>query len=144
MFSKKCSTNLASTRNFLDMDERLFIPPNLRPSNMSSIHYGHPGRDTMLRYVEDIRWSTYHRKMIKTPKCCKQCSQGDEKFQLLLKQSQCGKIPKSVTPNEEIFRFTRKRRFESIALCLIFGLLKPSNCHLFGTSMVDSFHPKTP
>ena len=36
-------------RDFLHMDERLVIPVNLRASIMSSVHYGHPGRDTMLR-----------------------------------------------------------------------------------------------
>ena len=36
-------------RNYLYMDQRLVNPANLRSSIMSSIHYGHPGRDTMLR-----------------------------------------------------------------------------------------------
>ena len=41
-------------RNYLYMDQRLVIPANLRSSIMSSIHYGHPGRDTILRYVANI------------------------------------------------------------------------------------------
>ena len=40
--------------NYLYVDERLVIPTILRASIMSSIHYGHPGRDTMLRYISDI------------------------------------------------------------------------------------------
>ena len=41
-------------RNYLYMDQRLVIPANLRSSIMSSIHYGHPGSDTILRYVANI------------------------------------------------------------------------------------------
>ena len=61
-------------KRFLYMDERLVIPANLRPSNMSSVHYGHLGRDTMLRYISDMWWPKIHREVINTAKCCEQCS----------------------------------------------------------------------
>ena len=89
-------------RSYLYMDQRLLIPANLRSSIMSSIHYGHPGRDTMLRYVADIWWPKIHRKVINTAKCCEQCSNSGKNVKPLLKQSQFGEIPKSKQPNEEI------------------------------------------
>ena len=89
-------------RNYLYMDQRLVIPANLRSSIMSSIHYGHPGRDTMLRYVADIWWPKIHREVINTAKCCEQCSEAGKNVKTLLKQSQFGEIPKSKEPNEEI------------------------------------------
>ena len=61
-------------RNYLYMDQRLVIPANLRSSIVSSIHYGHPGRDTILRYVADIWSPKIHRELINTAKCCEQCS----------------------------------------------------------------------
>ena len=89
-------------RNYLYMDQQLVIPANLRSSIMSSIHYGHPGRDTMLRYVADIWWPKIHREVINTAKCCEQCSKAGKNVKTLLKQSQFGEIPKSKKPNEEI------------------------------------------
>ena len=89
-------------RNYLYMDQRLVIPANLRSSIMSSIHYGHPGRDTMLRYVADIWWPKIHREVINTAKCCEQCSEAGKNVKTLSKQSQFGEIPKSKEPNEEI------------------------------------------
>ena len=56
---KFCSFSVDS-RNYLYMDERLVIPTNLRASIMSCIHYGHPGRDTMLR----ISWPQIHREVV--------------------------------------------------------------------------------
>ena len=51
---EKFNSFRVDSRNYFYMDERLVVPTNLRASIMSSIHYGHPGRDTMLRYVSDI------------------------------------------------------------------------------------------
>ena len=42
-------------RNYLYMDQRLVIPANLRSSIMSSIHYGHPGRDRGDKYRKMLR-----------------------------------------------------------------------------------------
>ena len=89
-------------RGFLYMDERLVIPASLRASIMSSVHYGHPGRDTMLRYIADIWWPKIHREVINTAKCCEQCSLAGKNVKPLKRQNQFGEIPKSVEPNEEI------------------------------------------
>ena len=60
------------SRNYLYMDKRLVIPTNLRTSIMSSIHYGYPGRDTMLRYISDIWWPKFHREVVTTAKSVQQ------------------------------------------------------------------------
>ena len=39
--------------DYLYVDERLVIPKALRPIIMRSLHYGHPGRDSML---ETVAW----------------------------------------------------------------------------------------
>ena len=58
---EKCNTFSVDQRNHLNMDERFVFPVNLRPSIMSSIDYGHPGRGTMLRYVVNILWPKIQR-----------------------------------------------------------------------------------
>ena len=41
-------------KNLLYMDYRLVIPQSMRPMIMCFLHYGHPGRDSMLAMIEDI------------------------------------------------------------------------------------------
>ena len=89
-------------RGFLYMDEGLVIPASLRASILISVHYGHPGRNTMLRYISDIWWPKIHREVINTAKCCEQCSLAGKNVKPLKRQNQFGEIPKSVEPNEEI------------------------------------------
>ena len=44
-------------KGFLYLDNRLVIPQSLRPMIMCSLHYGHPGRDSMLAMTADIWWT---------------------------------------------------------------------------------------
>ena len=97
---EKFSSFSVDSRNYLYMDERLVIPTNLRASIMSSIHYEHPGRDTMLRFVADIWWPKIHREVNKTAQCCDQCNAAGKNIKPLLKQ--IWKTPCSKKPNEEI------------------------------------------
>ena len=69
---------------------------------MSSIHYGHPGRDTMLRHVSDIWWPKIHREAVTTAKCCDQCYAAGKNIKSLLKLTQFGKIPRSEKSNDEV------------------------------------------
>ena len=86
-------------KGFFYMDERLVILANLRASIMSSVYYGHPGRDTMLRYISDNWWPKTQREVINTAKCCKQCSVAGNNVKPLKRQNQYGEIPKSAEPN---------------------------------------------
>ena len=99
---EKFNSFSVDSRNYLYMDERLVIPTNLRTSIMSSIHYGHLGRDTMLRYISDIWWPKIHREVVTTAKCCDQCNNAGKNIKPLLKQKQFGEIPKSEKANDEI------------------------------------------
>ena len=99
---EKFNSFSVDSRNYLYMDERLVIPTNLRTSIMSSIHYGHPGRDTMLRYISDIWWPKIHLEVVTTAKCCDPCNNAGKNTKPLLKQKQFGKIPKSENANDEI------------------------------------------
>lgn len=89
-------------QNFLYRDERLVIPSNLRKSILSAVHYGHPGRDTMLKTVAEIWWPHIHRDVINTARMCEKCQQAGKNSKTLKKQSDFGKIKPSEKPNQEV------------------------------------------
>ena len=78
------------------MDNRLVLPSNLRAAIMSSLHYGHPGRDVMLRNVADIWWPKIHREVVNTAKYCEESSTAGKNVKVLQKQSELGKTCRSV------------------------------------------------
>ena len=59
--------------NFIYIDERLVIPEELRRPIFRGLHWGHPGRDTMLRAVADIWWPRIHREIVLLAQSCSQC-----------------------------------------------------------------------
>ena len=61
------------SNNYLYMDERLVIPKMLPPILKRSLHYGHPGRDSMLATVSNIWWPRLHREIVGIAKACQQC-----------------------------------------------------------------------
>ena len=40
---------------------------------MCSLHYGHPGRGSMLAMIDDIWWPRIHREAIDQARVCEQC-----------------------------------------------------------------------
>ena len=70
---KKVKCFSLDSNNYLYMDERLIIPKLLRPVLIQSLHYGHPGRDSMLKTVSNIWWPHLHREVVGIAKGCQQC-----------------------------------------------------------------------
>ena len=89
-------------RQYLYMDERLVIPSKLRASIIISIHYGPPGRDTIMRFISDIWKPKIHREVITTAKCCDQYKSAGKNIRPSLRQSQFRTTPKSINSNKEI------------------------------------------
>ena len=84
------------------IDERLVIPKALRPIIIRSLHYGHPGRDTMLATVSNILWPRLHRELVSLFKTCPQCQDSGKKLKPIITQKQFGKLPKPSEINQEI------------------------------------------
>ena len=78
------------------MDERLVSPKLLRPIIMRSLHYGYPGRDSMLATVSNVWWPRLHREVVGIAKACQQCQVAGENIKPLVRQNQIGKLPKRV------------------------------------------------
>ena len=89
-------------KNLLYMDNRLVIPQSMRPMIMCSLHYGHPGRDSMLAMVEDIWWPRIHREIIDQARPCEQCLESGKNLKCIPRQKQIGKLPEVEQQNEEI------------------------------------------
>ena len=84
------------------MDNRLVIPKNMRENALRAIHFGHAGRDAMLREAVDVWWPRVHREIVEKAKNCVQCQQAGKNLKCLKSQKEIGKIPESTEPNEEI------------------------------------------
>ena len=69
---------------------------------MSSLHYGHPGRDSMLATVANVWWPRLHREVVGIAQICPDCKEAGKNLKPLLRQSQIGKLPKRKEVNEEI------------------------------------------
>ena len=81
---------------------------------MSSLHYGYPGREVMLRIVADIWWRKIHQEVVNKARYCEECSAAGKNVEVLQKQSEFGKIPESLEPNEEILRFCRPSKTQNM------------------------------
>ena len=87
---------------FLYMDERFVVPKALRPITIGSVHYGHPGRETMLATVSNVWWPRVHREVVVLAKTCAQCQEAGMNIKTFLKQKQVGKLPQCTDSNQEI------------------------------------------
>ena len=88
--------------NCLYLDDRLVIPNLLQCPNKIHLHWGHPGRDQMLRQIADIWWPKIHRDIVLLTMTCKKCQEAGKSIKLILRQKQFGKLPTPNKTNEKI------------------------------------------
>ena len=88
--------------DLLYLDDRLVIPKILQSPIKNSLHWGHPGRDQMLRQITDIWWPRIHRDITLLTQMCPECQNAGKSIKPVLSQKQFGKIPTPKTINEEI------------------------------------------
>ena len=84
------------------MDEHLVRPKALRRILIRSLHYGHPGGDTMLATVSNIWWPRFRREVVSLAITCPQCQDSAKNLKPILTQKQFGKLPKPSEINQEI------------------------------------------
>ena len=58
------------SKNLLYLDERLVIPKEMRENILTAIHFGHAGRDAMLREAADVRWPRMHTELVEKANYC--------------------------------------------------------------------------
>ena len=73
------------------MDNRLVIPKDMRDKNMRAIHYGHDGRDSMLREASDIWSPKIHREIVGKAQNCQDCQRTGKSLKCIKTQNKFGK-----------------------------------------------------
>ena len=99
---EKFNSFSVSDNGLLYMDNRLVIPKNMRENVLRAIHFGHAGRDAMLKEAADVWWPRVHREVVEKAKNCLQCQLAGKNLKCIKSQNEFGKIPESTEPNEEI------------------------------------------
>ena len=91
------------SNGLLYMDHRLIIPKDMRENMLRAIHFGHAGRDAMLREASDVWWPGIHREIINKARNCSECREAGKNFKCIKSQKEFGKLPQANQPNEEVF-----------------------------------------
>ena len=84
------------------MDQRLVIPKDMRGNVLRAIHFGHAGRDAMLREASDVWWPRIHRKSVKKARNCSEFEKPSKNLKCVKSQKEFRKIPEAKSPNDEI------------------------------------------
>ena len=66
------------------------------------LNWGHPGRDSMLQEVADIRRPRIHRDIVLLAQSCPQCQQAGKNLETLKTHSEFGKLPAADIHNDEL------------------------------------------
>ena len=84
------------------MDHRLVIPKDVRENMLRAIHFGHAGRDAILKKASDVWWPRIHREIIDKARNCSECRAAGKNFKCIKFQKEFGKLPQTNQPNEEV------------------------------------------
>ena len=134
------------SREFLYMDNRLIIPQSLRQIIMCSLHYGHPGRDSMLSMIADILWPRIHREVVDQARLCNQCLQSGKILKCILTQKQVGKLSEASEQNKEValdfagpFQNAKKKKYFLVPIDHYSGWPEAKLLHRLTTKKVLEF-----
>ena len=101
-WSERFNSFAVDPNGLLSMDNRLVIPKDLSENILRAIHYGHAGRDSMLREASDFWWPRIHKEIVEKARNCQECQLAGKNLKCLKSQNEFGKIPEASEPNEEI------------------------------------------
>ena len=99
---EKFNSFLVDTNGLLYMDNRLVIPRDMRENILRAFHFGHAGRDSMLREASDVWWPRVHREIVKEARNGPESQQAGKNLKCIKTQKEFGKLPEMKKPNEEI------------------------------------------
>ena len=90
------------SKNLIYMDQRLVIPKDMRENVLRAIHFGHAGRDAMIREASGMWWSRIQREIVEKARNCSECQEAGKNFKCVNSQKEFGKLPEAKNPNDEI------------------------------------------
>ena len=74
------------SNNLLYLDERLFIPKDLKENMLTAIHFGHTGSDAMLREAANVWSPRIHREIVEKVNNCPECIKAGKNIKCLKSQ----------------------------------------------------------
>ena len=86
------------SNNLPYMDQRLVIPKGMRQNVLRAIHFGHAGRDAMLREASDVWWPRIHREIVEKARNCSECQKAGKNLECVNSQKEFGKLPEAKSP----------------------------------------------
>ena len=86
----------------LYMDNRLVIPKDMRENMLRAIHFGHAGRDAILREASDVWWPRIHREIVEKARNCNDSRLTGKNLKCMKAQNEFGKLPAANQSNEKI------------------------------------------
>ena len=69
---------------------------------LRAFHFGHAGRDAMLREASGVWWPRIHREIVEKARNCNECRLTGKNLKCMKTQNEFGKLPAANQPNEEI------------------------------------------
>ena len=69
---------------------------------LKAIHFGHAGRDAVLRDAADVWWPKIHREFVERANNCQLCRSSGKIFKCMKSQNEFRKLPTVEKQNEEI------------------------------------------
>ena len=69
---------------------------------MRNLHYGQPGRDSMLATMSNVSWPRSHRELVGIANACQQRRVTGKNIKPLLRQNQIVKLPNFIEKNQEV------------------------------------------
>ena len=98
---EKFNSFSVASNGLLYMDHRLVITKDMRENMLRAIHFGHAGRDAMLREASEVWWPRIDRKIIEKARNCRECRVAGKNFKCIKSQREFGKLPPANQLNEE-------------------------------------------
>ena len=84
------------------MDQRLVIPKDMRENLLRDIHFGHAGRDAILKEAADVWWPRIHREIVEKAQKCTEFLKAGKNLKCIKSKNEFGKLPETNEPTEEI------------------------------------------
>ena len=99
---EKFNSFSVDSNGLLYMDHRSVALKDMREIMLRAIHFGHAGRDAVLREASDVWWPRIHRESIDKARNCSECRVAGKNFKCIKSQREFGKLPLANQPNKEV------------------------------------------
>ena len=99
---EKFNSFIVHENGLLFMVYRLVIPKDMRENVLRAIHFGHAGRDSMLKEAADVWWPRIHRQIVEKAQKCAECLKAGKHLKCIKSQNEFEKYQR---PAKRMMKF---------------------------------------